>query len=114
MRNDTPLFRNVPTQMLVAPTDLGLIAIPEFIRRIRGIFAGDQVKHLVVDLSSVRHIGDGMFRLLLWAHGHALSCGGVIEFLAPPQGTLTATEALALRRLHAPIPRAITGAQPVP
>lgn len=104
MRNQTPLFRARTTQVLVAPADLGLIAVPEFIKRIRATFATAGTKHLVVDLSSVNHVEPQVFRLLLWAHSHALSRGGTLAFLAPPHGTLNKTEMLALQRLHAPIP----------
>jgi anti-anti-sigma regulatory factor len=102
VRNDTQFFRSRPTQVLVAPTELGPVAVPDFVRRIRAAFAPSGHRHLVVDLSSLAQVDPEVFRLLQWAHSHALSRGGTLEYLAPAPGVLRPAEALALRRLYAP------------
>lgn len=71
MRNDTFFFRTRPTQVLVVPTELRPVAVPDFVRRIRAAFATGGPKHLVVDLSSPSWVDPEVFRLLQWAHGGA-------------------------------------------
>jgi anti-anti-sigma regulatory factor len=91
------LFQPVDNDLIVAPSHLGLAAAPDFVRRVRAVFADVPGRRLVVDLAEVRTMDPRMVSPLLRAHRYARSRGGELHLVPPPSGVLGAVESVALR-----------------
>ena len=98
-------FQFAGDESLVAPTHLGLLAVPDLLAHVEAWCAEVASRQLVVDLSQVEVIEAPAFRALLWARRYCASRGRSFVVMPPPDGVLRPLEKAILQDLYPVVDR---------
>lgn len=87
MTSHSLVFHSPEDGRLVAPSQCGLLVIPDLLRRVQSWCSRSDAP-LVVDLSEVETLGAAVFDFLLWAGRYCAARGVALSVVEPAPGVL--------------------------